>query len=88
MAPVAEEQNTFLSLINKKARTLRLKAALEVSFCANLLTGVDRQRLKNIGGGFQVGEIAGQVMLYIRKERIVFNIPFMPRQEKLQATNK
>ncbi|KJT32496.1 hypothetical protein SEEH3374_16320 [Salmonella enterica subsp. enterica serovar Heidelberg str. RI-11-013374] len=37
--------------------------------------------MKNIGGGFQVGEIAGQVMLYIRKERIVFNIPFMPRQE-------
>ncbi len=45
------KSRTLLSLINKR-RGRGLKAALEMRFCANLLTGVDRQRLKNIGGGF------------------------------------
>ncbi|MNN73290.1 hypothetical protein D3C81_1893970 [compost metagenome] len=34
MGPVAEEQNAMLSFTSKKARTFRLKAALEVSFVA------------------------------------------------------
>lgn len=77
MEPVAEEQKAMPSLPVKSAN-VQAKGCTGGQFSADLLATVGNQRLKGIGGGFEVGEVAADVILDIGKERVVLNFSFMP----------
>ena len=85
MEPVAEEQKAIPSFTSKNVQA---KGCTGGQFSANLLATVGNQRLKGIGGGFEVGKVAADVILDIGKERVVLNFSFMPGDEKLQGTHE